>query len=339
MEPEPRDPTVTSSAPKHRVLFVEDAFDQALLVKAFLSSTGTYEVTHLQDGDNAAEVLRSQDWDLFITDLNLPGIDGFELIRICREANPEVPVLATTGYTGAHYQEEAFRAGAADLMTKPIDKEDFLKRVAKLVGSEEAQPAPEPVETGGILAVGGVVGDAEMGCGASLAQWAAQGKAVYILPLSGLDSDPDGVGLRCAQEAAKILGAKAILDEDALTDTAERVSLLEKLIHEAGPEVIYVPADDDSHLIRREAFRIVKALSSPVPVVLGYQTATSGSGFLPARFVNVSDDLVAKMEALTAYQDCGRPELAPRMAQAYARYWGRLEMFTEVEAFEVVKDE
>jgi hypothetical protein len=46
-----------------------------------------------------------------------------------------------------------------------------------------------------------------------------------------------------------------------------------------------------------------------------------------------------KLELLTAYQDIGanRMDLAPRMAQAYARYWGRMKHFTEVEAFEVIR--
>ncbi len=50
--------------------------------------------------------------------------------------------------------------------------------------------------------------------------------------------------------------------------------------------------------------------------------------------------MVGKMEALAAYQEsgAGRMDLAPRMAQAYARYWGRLQDFQEVEPFEVVRD-
>jgi len=76
---------------------VEDAFDQALVVKSFFASAGNFDVTHAQDGDSAAQFLRGEEWDLFVTDLNLPGTDGFELIRICRELHPEVPVMATTG--------------------------------------------------------------------------------------------------------------------------------------------------------------------------------------------------------------------------------------------------
>ena len=105
-----------------RVLFVEDAFDQALLVKAILQSHGNYVVSHSQDGDHAAKLLEEETWDLLITDLNLPGLDGFELCRLAKANHPGLPVLAVTGYTGAHYQEQAFRAGASELLTKPLER-------------------------------------------------------------------------------------------------------------------------------------------------------------------------------------------------------------------------
>ena len=94
-----------------RVLFVEDAFDHALLVKAFLSGAGGYEVTHSQDGDHAVMLLQDQEWDLIISDLNLPGTDGFEVIRVARGMDPDIPILATTGYTEQTYHDRATRAG------------------------------------------------------------------------------------------------------------------------------------------------------------------------------------------------------------------------------------
>lgn len=128
--------SLSAGSPKTlRVLFVEDAFDQALQIKAILQTTGRYAVVHSQDGDHAATLLKSETWDLLITDLNLPGLDGFELCRLAKALHPDLPVLAVTGYTGAHYQEQAFRAGATDLLTKPVEKLDFLHKVAELTGT------------------------------------------------------------------------------------------------------------------------------------------------------------------------------------------------------------
>lgn len=317
-----------------RVLFVEDAFDQALLVKAFLSSEGNFQVVHAQDGDSAARMVRDQEFDLLVTDLNLPGLDGFELCRIARAVHPKLPILAVTGYTGAHYQEQAFRAGATDLLTKPLDRDEFLAKVKDLTGLGAA-PGGRPA----VLAVGGLVGDVEMGCGGSLSLHRSQGADVTIVPLCRDEMDPTGSGLAGARRAAEILGARLILDEAALDDTQKRLALLERVVRDIRPLMAYVPALDDVHPARREAFRIARSVTADVPTVLGYQTATTGVNFRPDRFTQLGDALMEKMEALAAYQQAGshRLDLAPRMAQAYARYWGRLERFTEVEAFEVLR--
>ncbi|HBD97974.1 MAG TPA: hypothetical protein DC060_07220 [Gemmatimonadetes bacterium] len=105
--------TADSGAPL-RVLFVEDAFDHALLVKAFLSASGGYEVTHTQDGDQAVRLIEDQEWDLLITDLTLPGADGFEVIRVARAKSPDLRILATTDYTEQEYHDRATSAGARE---------------------------------------------------------------------------------------------------------------------------------------------------------------------------------------------------------------------------------
>lgn len=315
-----------------RVLYVEDAFDQALLVKAFLQSSGNFQVVHAQDGDLAARLVKEEKWDLLVTDLNLPGLDGFELCRIAKAAHPSLPVLAVTGYTGAHYQEQAFRAGATDLLTKPLVREEFVAKVGELTGLGSR------VGRTHVLAIGGLVGDVEMGCGGSLLHHRKKGAEIHIAPLCRDELDASRVGFEGAQRASRILGAHLVLDEVALDDTQRRTALLERLVKDLRPEVVYMPAMEDIHPSRREAFRIGKLTTGQVATVLGYQTATTGLDFRPSRFQDVSDVMVEKMEALTAYHEAGlhRLDLAPRLAQAYARYWGRLERFTEVEAFEAV---
>jgi CheY-like chemotaxis protein/LmbE family N-acetylglucosaminyl deacetylase len=316
-----------------RVLFVEDAFDQALLVRTFLQPLGSFDITHSQDGDHAATLLRSDTWDLLITDLNLPGLDGFELCRIAKSENPTIPILAITGYTATHYQEEAFRAGATELLTKPLHRDEFVAKVAELTGTGDGPPRSA------ILAIGGLVGDVEMGCGGTLIRQAAAGAQVVIVPLCRDEMDSGNKGLAGADKAAQMLGARVVIDEGALDDTQQRMAIVEKLVADLRPRTVLFPAMDDSHPARREAFRIAKASTGAVPTLLGYQTATSGLDFRPSKFEDVSEHLMDKMEALTAYMESGanRLDLTPRMAQAYARYWGRMHRFAEVEPFEVIR--
>ncbi len=313
-----------------RILYAEDAFDQAVVIKSFLQSVGGVQVVHAQDGDSAANLVKSQEWDLLITDLNLPGLDGFDLCRIAKAAHPSLPVLAVTGYTGAHYHEQAFRAGATELLAKPVDREEFLAKVGELTGLGSGMAKPN------VLAVGALVGDVEMGCGGSLIRHRDSGADVTIAVLCRDELDDTGAGLTGAPQAAAVLGARLVLEPSTLDDPHARSALLDRLVRDLHPIVAYIPAMDDAHPGRRETFRVARDATAGVSTVFGYQTATTGLGFRPTYFRDVADVLVDKMEALTAYQEAGlrRLDLAPRLAQAYARYWGRLERFSEVEAFE-----
>jgi CheY-like chemotaxis protein len=324
---------VTDPSATIRVLFVEGAFDEALQVRGYLEPLESLDITHSPDGDHAAALLRGEPWSLLITDLDLPGLDGFELCRIARSVDPKLPILALTGYTAVHFQEEAFRAGATELLSKPLQRDQLKAAVAGLVGIGEG-----PTRSA-VLAVGGLVGDVEMGCGGTLRKHAVGGAEVVIAPLCRDEMDDAGRGLAGAGRAAEILGARSVIDEAALDDTERRMAIVERLLADLRPRIVFLPAMDDSHPARREAFRIVKAATGTVPSVLAYQTATSGLDFRPSRFEDVSEQIIDKMEALTAYMDAGanRLDLAPRMAQAYARYWGRLHRFAEVEPFEVIR--
>lgn len=320
---------------KIRVLYVEDAFDQAMLVRAFLSTVPGCEVTHSQDGDQAARLIESREWDLLVTDLNLPGIDGFSIIRKMRAKSASIPILVTTGYTQAQYEEQALRAGADQVMIKPLRHNDFVSRVKSMV-----ERPPEEVDTRDevIVAIAGRLGDVEMGCGGTLMQAHERGVQVVVVPVllaedEGTDAEQKGFRIATAvMEMDSRFDRTLIGDEPALT------AMLEAISKELQPTTIYLPAPDDRDESRRFAHTLGKRAFTTARRIYGYETATTGLEFVPAEFVDVRPEMVMKMEALAAYQSAGAPrvDLRPRMAQAYARYWGRFKEFTEVEAFEIV---
>ncbi|MDH5589079.1 MAG: response regulator [Gemmatimonadota bacterium] len=318
-----------------RVLLVEDAFDQAFLVKNFLRPTGLFDITYSQDGDRAADLLKDKEFDILITDLNLPGVSGFELIRLARAMNPDMPVLATTGYTASTYQEQAYRAGTDDLLLKPLNRSALVSRVKSMLSHKLV------VGTGNtaVLALGGLMGDVEMGCGGTLSKARAQGKEVMIIPLCRSEACSDPGAMDTARRAAGILGAKLLVEESSLTDPARRVELVERVVEDMEPEMIYVPAVEENDPVRREAVQVAQVANTYSAVVRGYQTATSGLDFRPDQFEDVSNQMKLKLEALTVYGDSesNRSDLTPHMAQVYARYWGRLSEFSEVEAFETIR--
>lgn len=318
-----------------RVLYVEDAFDQALLVKAFFNPMPGVTLTHAQDGDQAIKLIEARDWDLLVTDLNLPGTDGFTVIRAMRARFPHVQILVTTGYTQPHYEEQALRAGADQVMIKPLSQNDFVSRVWAMTEESEA-----PSENGDavILAFEGRLGDAEMGCGGTLMRASDGDASVVLIPILQSADDTSQAELKAASIASDILGVEFRVDRTLFGDLLGQRDLIERTINELRPTTVYLPAPDDRDSSRFEASQICRKAAAEVDEVFGYETATTGLDFTPSHFVDVRAQMVMKLEALAAYQSMGasRVDLRPRMAQAYARYWGRFQDFTEVEAFEQI---
>lgn len=315
---------------------MEDAFDQALLVKAFFNALPGFTVVHVQDGDQAMERVEKEEWDLIVTDLNLPGADGFTIIRRARALYPRLPILVTTGYTQAHYEEQALRAGADQVMIKPLTQNDFISRVWAMIEREDVF---EVADSEVVLAVEGRFGDAEMGCGGAMMRAMENDATVVLVPILMRPDDASPMELKAATISAEILGVELRVDRTLFGDAGAQRDLIERTLNELRPATVYLPAPDDRDASRREASTIGTQASVEVESVFGYETATTGLDFTPSHFVDIRAQMVMKMEALAAYQSVGaaRVDLRPRMAQAYARYWGRFRDFNEVEAFEAVQ--
>ena len=80
-------------------------------------------------------MLTEKPYDLVITDLKMPGMDGIELFDELKDINPEIPVIILTAYGSLETAEEATKKGVADFITKPFRKDAILltiKRVLEL---------------------------------------------------------------------------------------------------------------------------------------------------------------------------------------------------------------
>ncbi len=137
-------PTVAAGAAlpgrgKH-VLYVDD--DQALvfLVERALGRRG-FKVSSFTDPQAAAAALRAQPeaYDLLVTDYNMPGFCGVDLLREANAIRPDLPVALASGYVTAEIEREAFKAGASALIHKPNDVAELCDIVQRLVqGGESA---------------------------------------------------------------------------------------------------------------------------------------------------------------------------------------------------------
>lgn len=117
-----------------RLLLVEDSSDLRYLYARLLKRQG-YEVCAAANGQEALDLLVSFGPDIVLTDLMMPHLDGFELIRHLR-AMPEwdeVPVVAMTAAPSGEVEYEALRMGASDVLIKPIDVQMLLDCLVKCI--------------------------------------------------------------------------------------------------------------------------------------------------------------------------------------------------------------
>ena len=113
-----------------RILVVDDEEGVRSFLAEALADEG-HAVTEAADGDAAAEWLRREAFDLMITDLRMPGLDGLELVRIARTKRPEMRVIVLTAHGTLDSAAEVRQAGALYL-EKPLESPAMLRRLAAL---------------------------------------------------------------------------------------------------------------------------------------------------------------------------------------------------------------
>lgn len=114
------------------ILIVEDEVKIADSLKQGLSENG-FEVTVAYDGQVGLRLFRQGKFNLVILDINLPGMNGYELCKAIRIADPSVPVMMLTAMYTVDDKIEGFDAGADDYIIKPFDFRELLVRIRALL--------------------------------------------------------------------------------------------------------------------------------------------------------------------------------------------------------------
>ena len=114
------------------ILVLED--DQKLnhIVCAFLRDNG-YNVVGCQSGMEAYDAMVDNMVDLIISDIMMPGIDGFEFAQSIRDQNKAIPILFMTARDDISAKQKGFRIGIDDYMVKPVDMDELVLRVEALL--------------------------------------------------------------------------------------------------------------------------------------------------------------------------------------------------------------
>ncbi len=130
------------------ILLIEDEKKQAEFIQKALEQD-YYKVDVSYDGEDALQKIEVRDYDMIIVDLNLPKIEGGELVKRIRELGLKTPVLVLTANDDIETKVANLDHGADDYLTKPFALEELLARTRALL-RREAVPIPQTLKQGNL---------------------------------------------------------------------------------------------------------------------------------------------------------------------------------------------
>ena len=130
---------------KENILIVDDDIDMLELLQRHLRSMD-YHTFRAVSVKEALFILKDTFVDLLITDIQMPEVDGLQLLKFTNEHYPEMPKLVVTGYPSVDGALETFKSGAIDYLTKPFTKDELIQAVEKAFTHGKKRTATKKIE-------------------------------------------------------------------------------------------------------------------------------------------------------------------------------------------------
>ncbi|MBN1547372.1 MAG: sigma-54-dependent Fis family transcriptional regulator [Syntrophaceae bacterium] len=143
-----------------RILLIDDEEGLCRMMEAILNDSG-YTAKGYTRSFEAVEDYRHGEWDLVVSDIKMPGMDGLEVLARIKAKSPEIPVIMITAYATVEMSIQALRKGAYDMLTKPFEPEELLYRVKNALNQTHllAENRELRDELAGKYQFGNIVGD------------------------------------------------------------------------------------------------------------------------------------------------------------------------------------
>ncbi len=130
-----------------RILVVDDEPNMLRLLRTILMDKTGYEVITTNNPLEVGKLLQEETFDLVVTDLKMPLVDGLDLIDIVRKVKVNLPIVIITAYGTTTTAEEAVRRGAYDFITKPFRKETILITIKRALEWKQMQHELEELKS------------------------------------------------------------------------------------------------------------------------------------------------------------------------------------------------
>jgi LmbE family N-acetylglucosaminyl deacetylase len=324
------------------VLVIDDDADVAELTRTMLERRGIDAVA-INDPRRARAVMQRFQPDVVVTDVEMPGMTGLELLAELRIEHPELPVVVMTAHVSVDYAVGALRGQADEFLTKPVSSAELFATVSRLAEQGRARRAAlRPREF--VLAIGAHPDDVEIGVGGILAAHHGAGDEIVILTLSrGAKGGTADDRQHEALASSELLGARLFLEDlvdTEIANTGPTVAIIERVVREVEPTIVYVHSSHDRHQDHRAIHEATLVATRSVETVACYQSPSSTVDFRPTRFVSIDGFTDAKLALLACFRSQGaiRDYLEPEFVLATARYWSRYGGGTSCEPLEIIRE-
>lgn len=125
---------------RRSILLVDD---EPIILKSLTIDLATaernFDIEEAASGDKAIAKINAGSFDLVLTDLVMPGVDGFQVLKACKKKDAQTMVIIFTGYADLDSAVEALRLGADDFLQKPCDSDELLYRVSNCFAKQDLQ--------------------------------------------------------------------------------------------------------------------------------------------------------------------------------------------------------
>ena len=324
-----------------RILVVEDDLVTGRFLVRLLGEHGGFDVTHTLDPAIGLKRASSEPWDLVLTDVEMPGMSGLELLQALRRASPDLPVAVLTAHASFDNAIRALRDHADEFLSKSVPPDELLASVRSLVAKgRAARLAARQV----VLAIGAHPDDVEIGAAGALLVHRSMGHEVSILTLCrGARGGTESTRAGESEMAALAVGATLFLDDLQDTQIGEgdpTIAVISRVIQAVRPSAIYTHSLHDVHQDHRNTHRAAMVAAREVGRVYCFQSPSATVDFRPNRFVTIDEEVDRKLLAIKAFASQAeiRSYLAPDLIKSTARYWSRYGDGLYAEAFEVIRE-
>lgn len=321
------------------ILVVTAEEDVAAVLKHDFGAADAAAPVFVPDVPAAIRMLEAEHYDLVAVDPAVTA-DGFELLKLVKDRYRWIATLLATHNQDPQFLRRAVKCRIDGLLFRPVGSSEFVEQALLLARAVNANRRQQQQR---VLAIGAHPDDVEIGCGGALAKHHANGDVLQILTLSRGAAGGD-VNVRSveAHRAAEMLGATLTmgnLRDTHITDGAATISLIEDAIRELRPTHVYTHCSEDTHQDHRAVHAASLVAARSVPNVYCYQSPSSTVDFRPNRFVDISDFIKVKIQAIDAYgsQVQRMDALQHDVILSTARYWGRYAGYVLAEPMRIVR--